>query len=198
MLSRFISPLQVALTSSVARAFSTQKVQIKSKVGTPEYYRELEHHYGCHNYHPIPAVIERGQGLYVWDVNGKKYMDFLAAYSAVNQGHCHPRIKKAMIKQLDSLTLISRAFNAKNLGICEKYLTELFKYDKVLMMNTGCEGTESAVKFARRWAYTVKGVPDNQARVVFCLGSSPGHAETRTHSSPLLTLCVSSRRGCKT
>jgi len=122
---------------------------------------DLESKYGCHNYHPLPVVLERGEGIYVWDVDGRRYMDFLSAYSACNQGHVHPKILKTFIEEATKLTLSSRAFYSKNLGLAEKYLCELFKYDKVLFMNTGCEGVESAVKFARRWAYNVKKVPEN-------------------------------------
>ena len=144
---------------------------------------ELEDNYGAHNYHPIPVVLERGEGVYVWDVNGKKYFDFLAAYSAVNQGHCHPRIIKALINQAQKLTLTSRAFYNSILGEYEKYITSFFGYDKVLPMNTGVEGGETALKLARRWAYDVKGVEKNKAKVVFAKGNFWGRTLAAISSS---------------
>ena len=144
---------------------------------------ELEDNYGAHNYHPIPVVLERGEGVYVWDVNGKKYFDFLAAYSAVNQGHCHPRIIKAWIDQAQKLTLTSRAFYNSILGEYEKYITSYFGYDKVLPMNTGVEGGETALKLARRWAYDVKGVEKNKAKVVFAKGNFWGRTLAAISSS---------------
>ncbi len=135
---------------------------------------ELEEKFGAHNYHPIPVVLEKGEGVYVWDVEGKKYFDFLAAYSAVNQGHCHPRIVKALTTQAQKLTLTSRAFYNSQLGEYEKFITEFFGYDKVLPMNTGVEGDETAMKLARRWAYTVKGVEKNKAKLVFAKGNFMG------------------------
>ena len=144
---------------------------------------ELEDTYGAHNYHPIPVVLERGEGVYVWDVNGKKYYDFLAAYSAVNQGHCHPRIIKALINQAQKLTLTSRAFYNSILGEYEKYITSYFGYDKVLPMNTGVEGGETALKLARRWAYDVKGVEKNKAKVVFAKGNFWGRTLAAISSS---------------
>jgi ornithine--oxo-acid transaminase len=147
------------------------------------YYIELEDRYGAHNYHPIPAVIERGQGIYMWDVEGKKYFDFLSAYSAVNQGHCHPRIIKALTNQAQKLTLTSRAFHNNLLGEYEKYITEYFGYDKVLPMNTGVEGGETAIKLARRWGYSVKGIPENQAHVLFVEGNFWGRTMAAISSS---------------
>lgn len=144
---------------------------------------ELENNYGAHNYHPIPVVLERGEGVYVWDVNGKKYYDFLAAYSAVNQGHCHPRIIKALIKQAQKLTLTSRAFYNSILGEYEKYITSYFGYDKVLPMNTGVEGGETALKLARRWAYDVKRIEKNKAKVVFPKGNFWGRTLAAISSS---------------
>lgn len=144
---------------------------------------ELEDNYGAHNYHPIPVVLERGESVYVWDVNGKKYFDFLAAYSAVNQGHCHPRIIKALINQAQKLTLTSRAFYNSILGEYEKYITSYFGYDKVLPMNTGVEGGETALKLARRWAYDVKGVEKNKAKVVFAKGNFWGRTLAAISSS---------------
>lgn len=144
---------------------------------------ELEDNYGAHNYHPIPVVLARGEGVYVWDVNGKKYFDFLAAYSAVNQGHCHPSIIKALINQAQKLTLTSRAFYNSILGEYEKYITSYFGYDKVLPMNTGVEGGETALKLARRWAYDVKGVEKNKAKVVFAKGNFWGRTLAAISSS---------------
>ncbi|PIQ25508.1 ornithine--oxo-acid transaminase [bacterium (Candidatus Blackallbacteria) CG17_big_fil_post_rev_8_21_14_2_50_48_46] len=127
----------------------------------------LEDQYGAHNYHPLPVVLARGEGVYLWDIEGKRYFDFLSAYSAVNQGHCHPRILKALTEQAQTLTLTSRAFYNDVLGPYEQYITRYFGYDKVLPMNTGVEGGETAVKLARKWGYTVKGIPENQAKIVF-------------------------------
>jgi ornithine--oxo-acid transaminase len=135
---------------------------------------DMEDKYGAHNYHPIPVVLERGEGVYVWDVEGKRYFDFLSAYSAVNQGHCHPRIIKALTTQAQKLTLTSRAFYNSLLGEYEKFVTAYFGYDKVLPMNTGVEGDETAMKLARRWAYDVKGVPENKAKLVFAKGNFMG------------------------
>jgi len=132
---------------------------------------DLEDNFGAHNYHPVPVVLERGEGVYVWDVEGKRYYDFLAAYSAVNQGHCHPRIVKALVDQAQKLTLTSRAFYNSQLGEYEKFITSYFGFDKVLPMNTGVEGGETAIKLARRWAYDVKGVKENQAKIVFAKGN---------------------------
>jgi ornithine--oxo-acid transaminase len=132
---------------------------------------ELEEKYGAHNYHPIPVVITRGEGVYVWDVEGQRYYDFLSAYSAVNQGHCHPRIVQAMIDQASRLTLTSRAFHNDILGEYEAFMTQLFGYDKLLPMNTGVEGGETAIKLARRWAYDVKGVEKYKAKILFVEGN---------------------------
>src|SRR5688572_23034166 len=132
-----------------------------------QYYLHLEEKYGAHNYHPLPVVLERGEGVFVWDVDGKRYYDFLSGYSAVNQGHCHPRIIKALTEQAPKLTLTSRAFHSNLLGEYEKFITEYFGYDKVLPMNTGVEGGETAIKLARRWGYRNKGIPENQAIIVF-------------------------------
>jgi ornithine--oxo-acid transaminase len=144
---------------------------------------ELEDQYGAHNYHPIPVVIERGEGVFVWDIEGKKYYDFLAAYSAVNQGHCHPRLIKALTDQAHKLTLTSRAFYNSVLGEYEKYITTFFGYDKVLPMNTGVEAGETALKLARRWAYDVKGVPENKAKMVFAKGNFWGRTLAAISSS---------------
>ncbi len=127
---------------------------------------ELENEYGAHNYHPLPVVLERGEGVYLYDVDGKQYFDFLSAYSAVNQGHCHPRIIATLIEQASKLTLTSRAFHSDKLGVCEKYLCEYFGYDKTLMMNTGAEANETAIKLARKWGYLKKNIPENEAVIV--------------------------------
>ncbi len=127
---------------------------------------ELEEKYGAHNYHPLPVVLNRGEGVFLWDVEGKRYYDFLSAYSAVNQGHCHPRIIQALIDQAKELTLTSRAFYNDKLGIAEKYVCETFGYDKALFMNSGAEANETAIKLARKWGYTKKGIPDNEAVIV--------------------------------
>ncbi|MEO1624494.1 MAG: ornithine--oxo-acid transaminase [Bacteroidota bacterium] len=127
----------------------------------------LENKYGAHNYHPLPVVLAKGEGVYVWDADGKRYFDFLSAYSAVNQGHCHPRIINALREQAGTLTLTSRAFYNDQLGPYEKYITDYFGYDKVLPMNTGVEGVETALKICRKWAYEVKKVPSNQAKIIF-------------------------------
>ena len=130
-----------------------------------------ENKYGAHNYHPLPVVLKRGEGVYVWDVEDKKYYDFLSAYSAVNQGHCHPKIVKALIDQSTKLTLTSRAFHNDVLGEYEKFITSFFGYDKVLPMNTGVEGGETAVKLARKWGYEVKNIPSNCAKIIFVQGN---------------------------
>lgn len=148
-----------------------------------EHLIDLEDNYGAHNYHPVPVVLEKGEGVYVWDVEGKKYFDFLAAYSAVNQGHCHPRIVKALTEQAQKLTLTSRAFYNSILGEYEKYITGYFGFDKVLPMNTGVEGGETAIKLARRWAYDIKGVKENQAKVVFAKGNFWGRTLAAISSS---------------
>jgi len=135
---------------------------------------KIEERYGAHNYHPLPVVLERGEGVYVWDVEGKKYYDFLSAYSAVNQGHCHPKIVEALNKQASVLTLTSRAFHNDKLGPYEKYMTEYFDYDKVLPMNTGVEAVETALKLCRKWAYEVKGIPGNEAKIIFVEGNFHG------------------------
>ncbi|OFX18595.1 MAG: ornithine--oxo-acid transaminase [Bacteroidetes bacterium GWA2_31_9b] len=135
---------------------------------TSQDYINQEDKYGAHNYHPLPVVLEKGEGAYVWDVEGKKYFDFLSAYSAVNQGHCHPKIVKAMTDQAQKLTLTSRAFYNNVLGEYEEYVTKYFGYDKVLPMNTGAEADETALKLARKWGYKIKGIPQNQAKIIVC------------------------------
>ena len=144
---------------------------------------QLEDQYGAHNYHPIPVVLTKGEGVYVWDVDGKRYYDFLSAYSAVNQGHCHPKIIAAMMEQASKLTLTSRAFHNDVLGKYEKFLTELLGYDKLLPMNTGVEGGETAIKLARRWGYEVKGIEKNKAKVIFAEGNFWGRTLAAVSSS---------------
>lgn len=146
-------------------------------------YMEEEWTFGCHNYHPIPVVLAKGEGVYVYDVDGKKYLDFLAGYSALNQGHCHPRIVKAAVEQVQTLTLTARAFFNNRLGDAEKFICTLLGYDKCCFMNTGVEGGETAVKFARRWGYDVKKIPDNHARVLFCNGNFWGRTIAACGSS---------------
>jgi ornithine--oxo-acid transaminase len=150
---------------------------------TPQEYIDLESEFGAHNYHPLPVVLERGEGVHVYDVTGKKYLDFLSAYSAVNQGHCHPRLVKAISDQASRLTLSSRAFHTNLLGSTEKKLAEKFGYQKVLLMNTGVEAGESAIKLARKWAYEVKGVPANQAEIIFAEGNFWGRTIAAVSSS---------------
>ena len=148
-----------------------------------QYYLDLEEKYGAHNYHPLPVVLNKGLGVYVWDVDNKKYFDFLSGYSAVNQGHCHPRIIESLKSQADTLTLTSRAFHNNLLGEYEKYITEYFGYDKVLPMNTGVEGGETAIKLARRWGYTVKGIETNKAKIIFVEGNFWGRTMAAISSS---------------
>ena len=138
----------------------------------------LENEYGAHNYHPLPVVLARGEGVFLWDVEGKKYFDFLSAYSAVNQGHCHPRIKNALIEQAGTLTLTSRAFYNDVLGPFEKYLTEYFGFEKVLPMNTGAEAVETAIKIARKWGYEKNGVDENQAKIIVAENNFHGRTTT--------------------
>ena len=138
----------------------------------------LEDKYGAHNYHPLPVVLSKGEGVFLWDVEGKRYYDFLSAYSAINQGHCHPRIINALIEQAKELTLTSRAFYNDKLGVAEKYVCETFGYEKALFMNTGAEANETAIKLARKWGYTTKGIPDNEAVIV--AASQNFHGRTTT------------------
>jgi ornithine--oxo-acid transaminase len=143
-----------------------------------QYYIDLEDSYGAHNYHPIPVVISKASGVEMWDVEGKKYYDFLSGYSAVNQGHCHPRIIKALIDQASRLTLTSRAFYNDRLGEYEQFVTQLLGYDKLLPMNTGAEAVETGIKLARRWAYDVKGIEENKARIIVCSENFHGRTST--------------------
>lgn len=144
---------------------------------------ELESRYGAHNYHPLPVVLAKGQGVYLWDVEGKRYYDFLSAYSAVSQGHCHPKIIKTLIEQSQRLTLTSRAFYNDCLGEYEKFITDFFGYDKILPMNTGAEGVETAVKLCRKWAYQKKGIPQNEAKIIVC--------ENNFHGRTMLAVSIS-------
>ncbi len=145
---------------------------------TSKDYIEKEGRYGAHNYHPLPVVLDRGEGVFVWDVEGKRYFDFLSAYSAVNQGHCHPKIVGAMTEQAKKLTLTSRAFYNSTLGEYEEYITKYFGYDKVLPMNTGAEADETALKLCRKWAYEKKGVPENEAKIIVCENNFHGRTIT--------------------
>lgn len=143
-----------------------------------QYYLELEEEFGAHNYHPLPVVLERGEGVYLWDVDGKRYYDFLSGYSAVNQGHCHPAIIKAFTEQAKQLTLTSRAFHNNRLGEYEKFITAYFGYDKVLPMNTGVEAVETGIKLCRKWAYEVKGIKEGLAKIIVCEGNFHGRTST--------------------
>jgi len=146
-------------------------------MNTQDYIRR-EEKYGAHNYHPLPVVLDRGEGVFVWDVEGRRYYDFLSAYSAVNQGHCHPKIVEAMTEQARKLALTSRAFYNSLLGEYEEYITRLFGYDKVLPMNSGAEGDETALKLCRKWAYEKKGIPENEAKIIVCEGNFHGRTIT--------------------
>ena len=139
---------------------------------------QLEDQYGAHNYHPIPVVLSKGEGVYVWDVEGKRYYDFLSAYSAVNQGHCHPFIVDTLVNQAKTLTLTSRAFYNDALGLYEKMVTGFFEFDKVLPMNTGAEAVETAIKLCRKWAYEKKGISENEATIIVCEGNFHGRTTT--------------------
>ena len=145
---------------------------------TANYFIALEEQHGAHNYHPLPVVLSRGEGVYVWDVEEKKYFDFLSGYSAVNQGHCHPKIVDAFIKQAQQLTLTSRAFYNDKLGEFEQYITSLFRYDKVLPMNPGVEAVETAIKLCRKWAYEIKNIPSNEAQIIVCNNNFHGRTTT--------------------
>ncbi|MDK2842734.1 MAG: ornithine--oxo-acid transaminase [Anaerophaga sp.] len=150
---------------------------MKQSMTTKDYIAR-EEKYGAHNYHPLPVVLEKGEGIFVWDVEGRRYFDFLSAYSALNQGHCHPRIIKALNRQASKLTLTSRAFYNNVLGEFEEYVTQYFGYDKVLMMNTGAEADETALKLCRKWGYKKKGIPENEAKIIVCEGNFHGRTIT--------------------
>lgn len=153
-------------------------VTTMNKIINPEYYIDLEERYGAHNYHPVPVVLNRGRGVYLWDVEGKQYYDFLSGYSAVNQGHNHPAIVEALVMQAQKLTLTSRAFHSDVLGEYEKFITGLFGYDKVLPMNTGVEAVETGIKLCRRWGYGIKGIPQDKAKIIVCEGNFHGRTST--------------------
>lgn len=166
-------PLQSDALFSIFVSTKVNNMQAHQTLNSQELIK-LEDHYGAHNYHPLPVVLSRGEGVYVWDVEGKKYFDFLSAYSAINQGHCHPRIIQALKDQAEKLTLTSRAFYNDMLGRYERYITSTFGYDKVLPINTGVEAVEAAIKLCRKWAYTKKGIPDNKAKIIFLTGNFHG------------------------
>ena len=149
-------------------------MSVQSTASQTDYFIDLENQYGAHNYHPLPVVLKEGKGVFVWDVEGKKYYDFLSAYSAVNQGHCHPKIIHALVEQAQKLTLTSRAFHSEQLGLFSKFITEYFGFDKVLPMNTGAEAVETALKLCRHWAYRVKKVEKNKAKIIVCNGNFHG------------------------
>jgi ornithine--oxo-acid transaminase len=149
-------------------------VSAQSTASQTSYFIDLENEFGAHNYHPLPVVLKEGKGVFVWDVEGKKYYDFLSAYSAVNQGHCHPKIIQSLIDQAQKLTLTSRAFHSEELSLFSKFITKYFGYDKVLPMNTGAEAVETALKLCRHWAYKVKNVEENKAKIIVCNGNFHG------------------------
>jgi ornithine--oxo-acid transaminase len=171
-------------------------MQSSMHLAKTQYYLNLEEKYSAHNYHPLPVVLTKGEGVFVWDVEGKRYFDFLSGYSAVNQGHCHPKIIAALTEQAQRLTLTSRAFHSDLFGEYAKFITEFFRYDKVLPMNTGVEAVETAIKLARKWAYEVKGIKDTQAKIIVCENNFHGRTSTvisfssdpsaRTHFGPYM------------
>jgi len=170
----FHSLMKKSIPASTSRKFITGRrllVTLQQEIAeaspTAARFMDLEDRYGAHNYHPLPVVLARGEGTKVYDVDGKTYYDFLSAYSAVNQGHCHPKIIDALVEQAKKLTLTSRAFHNDCLGEYVEFITSFFGYDRILPMNTGVEGGETAVKLARRWGYDVKGIPPNKARILF-------------------------------
>ncbi|KAM7072666.1 ornithine aminotransferase, mitochondrial isoform 3-T4 [Molossus nigricans] len=178
-----VAVLRRAVHSTAASATSVATKKTVQGPPSSDYVFERESKYGAHNYHPLPVALERGKGIYVWDVEGRKYFDFLSAYSAVNQGHCHPKIVSALKSQADKLTLTSRAFYNNVLGEYEEYITKLFGYHKVLPMNTGVEAGETACKLARRWGYAVKGIPKYRAKILFAAGNFWGRTLSAISSS---------------
>ncbi|XP_019509737.1 PREDICTED: ornithine aminotransferase, mitochondrial [Hipposideros armiger] len=178
-----VAVLRRGVHSSVASATSVATKKTVQGPLSSDYIFERESKYGAHNYYPLPVALERGKGIYVWDVEGRKYFDFLSAYSAVNQGHCHPKIVNALKSQAEKLTLTSRAFYNNVLGEYEEYITKLFNYHKVLPMNTGVEAGETACKLARKWGYTVKGIPKYKAKIVFAAGNFWGRTISAISSS---------------
>jgi len=178
--------LKKAVKPSSFKQFSTTQLNQNESgqvIKNSQYYMDIEYKHGCHNYKPIPVVAKEAKGIYITDVEGKQYMDFLSAYSAVNQGHCHPKIIQALTEQASVVTLTSRAFYNNKLGVLEEYITKLFDYDKVLMMNTGVEAGESGIKIARRWGYESKGVAPNKAKVLFANGNFWGRTLAACASS---------------
>ena len=180
-----IQRFTLTTTNRAPVAFASNRKETgKNRIGEKsEFVFKREEKYGAHNYHPLPVAIERGQGVFMWDVEGNRYYDFLSAYSAVNQGHCHPRIVETLREQAGKLTLTSRAFYNNVLGEFEEYITRLLGYDKVLAMNTGVEAGETSIKLARKWGYTVKGIPENQAVVVFAAENFWGRTLSACSSS---------------
>ena len=150
----------------------------KAAKNSTEYFLNLDEKYGAHNYHPLPVVLTKGDGVFVWDVEGKKYFDFLSGYSALNQGHCHPKIIRALVEQAQKLTLTSRAFHSDELAEYSKYITGYFGYDKVLAMNSGVEAVETAIKLCRRWGYAIKGIAEDEAKIIVCEGNFHGRTST--------------------
>ena len=169
---------------------------MKTNTNSSQYLLDLEEKYGAHNYHPLPVVLKKGLGVHLWDINDKKYFDFLSGYSAVNQGHCHPQIIAALIEQAQVLTLTSRAFHNNLLGEYEEYITRYFGYDKVLPMNTGVEGGETAIKLARRWGYTIKGIEENKAKIIFAEGNFWGRTMAAIPLLQTLAVIKTSGRLC--
>ena len=167
----------VALRDEQRDSKTVLSMETMEKLSSQE-LMQLEDRYGAHNYHPLPVVLSRGKGVHVWDVEGKQYYDFLSAYSAVNQGHCHPKIVGAMLEQAQTLTLTSRAFYNDSLGVYEQFITEYFGFDKVLPMNTGAEAVETAIKLARKWGYEKRGIAENEAIIVVCEGNFHGRTTT--------------------
>ncbi|XP_078500147.1 ornithine aminotransferase, mitochondrial [Lissotriton helveticus] len=180
---RAVGALYRSIHSSVSSATMAASQKPLEDPLTSDYVFDREAKYGAHNYHPLPVALEKGKGVYVWDVEGRRYFDFLSAYSAVNQGHCHPKILNALKSQAEKLTLTSRAFYNDVLGEYEEYISKLFGYDKVLPMNTGVEGCETACKLARKWAYTVKGIPKYKAKIIFAAGNFWGRTLAAISSS---------------
>lgn len=184
MLRKFVQQASTQLYRAAHTQPAVSATMTKNIIGEKsQVYFEKESKYGAHNYQPIPVTLCRGEGIYVWDVEGNKYFDFLSAYSAVNQGHCHPKIVNALKQQADILTLTSRAFHNNVLGNYEEYMAKTFKYDKVLPMNTGVEGGETACKLARKWGYKVKKIPENKAKIVFVEGNFWGRTLAAISSS---------------
>ncbi|KAM6106028.1 ornithine aminotransferase, mitochondrial isoform 2-T2 [Pterocles gutturalis] len=181
--SRNIAVLCRGVHASLSSATSVATKKTIQGPPSSDFIFEREAKYGAHNYHPLPVALERGKGIYVWDVEGRKYFDFLSAYSAVNQGHCHPKIVNALKTQSEKLTLTSRAFYNDVLGEYEEFVTKMFNYNKVLPMNTGVEAGETACKLARKWAYTVKGIPKYKAKIIFAAGNFWGRTMSAISSS---------------